>query len=224
MKYRVSFEIDLKRNPYKGKYIALEGIDGAGKSTQVEQLAAHFKGQGKEVVITREPRKEGIIGDIVQQVLTGKTKVPSAALQYLFSTDRVIHHAEVIEPALEAGKIVISDRCFWSAIPYGILDKNLVYDNQTLDFLLVSQSILSMYHQFTVPDYTFFLKVSLDLAMQRISGKDDIKEIYEHKEKLEKINVGYEWIAEKFPDEITTVDGEGEIENVTKRLIEKIKI
>lgn len=224
MKYRVSFDIDLKRNHYKGKYIALEGIDGAGKSTQVEKLAKHFEGQGKEVVITREPRKEGIIGDIVQQVLTGKTKVPPVALQYLFSTDRVIHHAEVIEPALEAGKIVISDRCFWSAIPYGILDKAFEYDEQNLDFLLVSQSILSMYHQFIAPDYTFLLKVTLDLAMERISGKDDVKEIYEHKEKLEKINEGYSWLAGKFPEEITGVDGEGEIEEVTKRLIEKIKI
>lgn len=220
MRYRVSFEIDLKRNPYKGKYIALEGIDGAGKSTQVEKLARHFEAEGKEVVITREPRKEGVIGDIVQEILTGKTKVPSQALQYLFSTDRVIHHAEVIEPSLEAGKIVISDRCFWSAIPYGILDKDLSYDDENLDFLLVSQSILSMYHQFIVPDFTFVLKVSLDLAMQRISGKDDKKEIYEQKEKLKKINEGYNWIAEKFPNEITSVDGEGEVDDVTKRILQ----
>ncbi len=223
MIYHVSLDIDLKRNPYEGRYIALEGIDGSGKTTQVEELAKYFESQGKDVVRTREPRKEGVIGDIVQQVLTGKLKMPSVGLQYLFSTDRVLHHEEVIEPALKAGKIVISDRCFWSAVVYGILDRVGKYDREAADFLLISQSILSMYHQFLVPDYTFLLKVTLDSALERISKKDDVMEIYEDKEKLRKVNEGYDWLAGEFPKEITIVDGEGSIDEVTQRLISEIK-
>ncbi len=219
----VSLDIDLKKNPYSGRYIALEGIDGSGKTTQVEKLAKYFESEGKEVVRTREPRKEGVIGDIVQQVLTGKLKMPSVGLQYLFSTDRVLHHEEVIEPALKAGKIVISDRCFWSAVVYGILDRVGEYKKEDLDFMLISQSILSMYHQFLVPDFTFLLKVTLDSAISRISQKDDVKEIYEDKEKLRKVNEGYDWLAGEFPDEITVVDGEGAIDEVTQRLISAIK-
>ncbi len=222
MKYHVEFDIDLKRNPYKGVYIALEGIDGSGKTTQTEKLADYFRGKGKSVVQTREPRKEGLIGNIVQKVLTGKIKMPSVALQYLFSTDRVLHHNDVIIPALKAGKIVVSDRCFWSAIVYGILDRTGNYDSEIHSFLYISQSILSMYHQFIVPDFTFALSVSLETALKRISKKDDEKEIYEDREKLRKVIEGYGWLAKKFAKEIITIDGEKNVEEVTREIIKKL--
>ena len=225
MKYHIELDIDLRRNPYKGLYIALEGIDGSGKTTQAERLTEYFKSKGKKVVQTREPKKEGLIGDIVQKVLTGKVKMPSVALQYLFSTDRVLHHEDVIIPALKAGKVVISDRCFWSAIVYGILDRTKgKYDYNSGDFMLIAYSVLSMYHQFIVPDYTFGLNVSLKTAFDRISKKNDRLEIYENREKIQKLIKGYEWLAKKFPKEITMVDGEGGVEGVTKKIIKKIKL
>lgn len=225
MTYHAELDIDLQRNPYKGLYIALEGIDGSGKTTQVEKLAEYFKSKGKSVVQTREPRKEGLIGDTIQQVLTGKVKMSSVALQYLFSADRHLHHEEVIIPSLKAGKIIISDRCFWSAIVYGILDRMRGnYDYKIADALLISQSILSMYHQFIVPDRTFLLKVSLKTALARISQKDDAKEIYEDKEKLKKVISGYDWLSKKFPKEIMVVDGEGEVGEVTEEIVNKLTI
>lgn len=225
MKYHVGFDIELKKNPYQGLYIAIEGIDGSGKTTQAEQLARHFESLGKSVMRTREPRKEGVIGDIIQKVLTGKLKISPIALQYLFSTDRVLHHEEVIIPALKAGKIVVSDRCFWSAIVYGILDRMKgKYDYGSADSLLVSQSILSMYNQFIVPDFTFYLKVSLPIALSRIKKKDDVKEIYEDKEKLKKVVKGYDWLSKKFAKEIITIDGEGEVGEVMATILAKLKI
>lgn len=224
MKYHVELDIELKKNPYKGTYIALEGIDGSGKTTQVKKLAEYFRSKGKSVVVTREPRKNGVIGDIVQKVLTGKLKMSSVALQYLFSTDRVLHHEEVIIPALKAGKVVISDRCFWSAIVYGILDRTRgKYDYESVEFLLIAHSLLSMYHQFIVPDYTFDLRISLETALARIREKDDIKEIYEDKEKLKKVISGYRWLSEKFNKEIIVVNGEGSVGEVTKRIVGRIK-
>lgn len=220
MKYHVEFDITLKKNPYKGLYIALEGIDGSGKTTQVEKLAQYFRSKGKSVVVTREPRKTGVIGDIVQKILTGKLKMSSVALQYLFSTDRVLHHEEVIVPALRSGKVVVSDRCFWSAIVYGILDRTGgKYNNKKAEFLLIAHSILSMYHQFIVPDYTFYLKTSLNTAFSRIGKKDDVKEIYEDKEKLKKVIEGYDWLSKKFAKEIIIIDGEGSVEEVMKKII-----
>jgi len=223
MKYHVELDIDLKRNPYKkGLYIALEGIDGSGKTTQASSLAEYFRSKGKEVVLTREPRKEGLIGDIVQKILTGKLKIPSVGLQYLFSTDRVLHHQDVIIPGLKNGKVVVSDRCFWSAIVYGTLDRTGRYDSEIPNFLYISQSILSMYHQFIVPDFTFFLKVKLETVLDRISKKDDAKEIYEDREKLKKVIEGYDWLAKKFAKEIITIDGEGSVEKVTTEVISVI--
>lgn len=224
MKYHVELDIDLKRNPYKGLYVTLEGIDGSGKTTQTEKLSEYFRSKGKEVVQTREPRKEGIVGDIVQKVLKGEVKMSSVGLQYLFSTDRVLHHEDVILPALKAGKIVISDRCFWSAIVYGILDRTGgKYDLKSADFMLMANSILSMYHQFMVPDYTFYLKIPLATSVKRISQKDDVKEIYEDKEKLKKVIEGYDWLSKKFKNEITVVDGNKSVEVVTKEIVSKIK-
>jgi len=225
MKYHVSLDIDLKKNPYKGKYISIEGIDGSGKTTQVEQLARYFKAQGKNVIQTREPRKIGVIGEIAQKVLNGELKMSPLALQYLFATDRVLSQEEVIIPALKRGDVVISDRCFWSAIVYGILDRTGGnYDYKEADFMLVVYSILSMYHRFIVPDYTFYLKIPLATAVSRLKKKDDVKEIYEHKEKLKKVIEGYDWLSEKFAREIIPVDGRKSVGEVTKEMVGKIEI
>jgi len=224
MKYHIAFDLDLRRNPYRGLYIALEGVDGSGKTTQAEALTRYFEGIGKTVVQTREPRKAGLIGDLVQKILTGEQKIPPVALQYLFSTDRVINHEEVIIPSLKAGHVVISDRSFWSAVVYGILDRSKgAYDKRLTNMLLITQSILSMYHQFTVPDFTFYLHISLQTALSRIAGKDDVKEIYEDKGKLAKIIEGYNFLQERFSGEITPVSGERSVAEVTNLLIDIVE-
>src|SRR5882724_12061511 len=195
MKYHVEFDIDFKRNTSEGLYIAIEGIDGSGKTTQVEKLVAYFAKQGKNVVRTREPRKdEGLIGELIQKILHGKTTIPPVAFQYLFSADREMHHEELIKPSLQGGKIVISDRCFWSVVPYGIMDLGGNLDENTGEYMLTAQSILSMYHQFTIPDYTFYLDIPLDVAMERLDKDEKKKEIYENQEILAKTIKGYEWL------------------------------
>lgn len=224
MRYPVKLNLELRRNPYKGKYISLEGIDGSGKSTQVELLADHYKKLGKKVIVTREPRKEGIIGDLIREVLLGEKRLPAVSLQYLFSADRAAHHAELVEPFLKKGAVVISDRCFFSAIVYGILDKTGgKYDKNIADQLLVSQSILSMYHQFIVPDYTFLLEISLKESMKRLSNKKAKKEIYEDKGKIAKVLSGYKYLADRFSKEITVIDGTGSVEEVTKKILKNLK-
>lgn len=224
MKYPVNFEIELRKNEYPGLYIALEGIDGCGKTTQTNILKEYFEKQGKEVVLTREPRKSGLIGDLVHKVLLGQEKLPTTAIQYLFSADRAAHHEELVLPSLKEGKVVITDRCFWSAIVYGILDRTGgVYDKSDADLLLISQSILSMYHQFTVPDYSFYLKISVSESTKRLNAKKDAKEIYEKEELIEKVLTGYDYLKDRFTNEITVINGEQPIEKVTKELISKIK-
>jgi len=224
MKYHIEFDIDFRRNPYKGIYIALEGIDGSGKSTQVERLKEYFQKKGKEVVTTREPRKtEGIIGKMVQEILYGNIKVPSVAFQYLFSADRAMNHEELILPSLKAGKVVISDRCFWSAVPYGVLDRGGDSVESENMMGLVSQSILSMYNQFTLPDYTIYLDVSSTTAMQRIDEIDGKKEIYEDQKKLATIHKVYSWLVEQFPQEFIVIKGKQPVEKITKEIISNIK-
>jgi dTMP kinase len=223
MKYHVEFDVELRRNLYKGLYIALEGIDGSGKTTQLSRLNDYFKKHGREVVATREPRKqEGIIGDLIQKILQGKTAIPPVAFQYLFTADREMHHEELVIPALREGKTVITDRCFWSAIPYGLLDRGSDIDDNTLEYMLAAQGILSMYHRFVVPDFTFYLDIPLDVAMARISKMGERQEIYEEKGKLEKIIKGYKWLLKEFPEEFIFIDGTKSIEEITAEIISRV--
>ncbi|RJQ36301.1 dTMP kinase [Candidatus Microgenomates bacterium] len=225
MNYHLELDIDFKRNPFKGKYIVIEGIDGSGKTTQAKRLCEYFEKSNLEVVCTGEPRKRvGVVGELIYKILRGKVKIPSVAFQYLFSADRAIHHEELIIPALKDGKYVISDRSFWSAIPYGILDKmgEENYDFQMGKVILSAQSILSMYHQFIIPDITFYLDVPVEVAVKRMADENKQKEIYEKTEKLDKIIAGYKWLVKEFPKEFVIIDGKKSADEVTKELIKRI--
>ena len=225
MKYHVSFDIDFKRNSSTGLYIALEGIDGSGKTTQVERLVSYFEKKGREVIHTREPRKnEGLIGKLIQDILHGKTAVSPVAFQYLFSADRQMQHQDIILPALEGGKVVITDRCFWSAIPYGILDMEEEIDQNNIAQKLVAQSILSFYHEFTIPDKTFYLDVTLDTAIERITNGDGANEIYEDKAKLSRAISVYQWLLKEFPKEFTRIDANKSVDEVTNEIESALKV
>lgn len=223
MKYHVEFDLDFKRNSSKGLYIAIEGIDGSGKTTQVEQLSEYFRKQGRKVVITREPRKDvGLIGNLIKEILLGNVKVPSIALQYLFTADRAMHHDELILPALKAGKVVISDRCFWSAIPYGIMDRGEAFNPKTGQFILIAQSILSMYHQFTIPDYTFYLETPFATAIKRLAQEGSPKEIYESRAQVKATMAGYEWLLQEFPKEFILINSQKPVAAVTEEIVSVI--
>jgi dTMP kinase len=100
----------------KGKFIVLDGIDGSGTTTHTKALKEWLKKQGYAVVLTEEPTDRKI-GSLIRNMI--KTKETSATMDaLLFAADRLDHLANVIEPALDAGKIVISDRYFESSIAY----------------------------------------------------------------------------------------------------------
>src|SRR3990167_4324310 len=194
MKYHVSFDIEFRKNPYKGIYIAFEGIDGAGKTTQADILKKYFIKKGRSVILTKEPTQEPPIGTLIHDFIKGKIKLPAVSIQYLFAADREVHQKELIEPSLKKGDVVISDRCFWSSVAYGILDKKGdVGELKNTEVLLVSESILSMYHQFIVPDMTFYIDVNPQAAIGRLSKMKRQREYYETWEKLKNIKAGYDW-------------------------------
>lgn len=220
MSYKVNFDLELKKNEYGGLYIAFEGIDGSGKTTQLDYLYQYFEDQGKDVVKVKEPTREGPIGELIHKVLQKKIIVPRVAFQYLLAADRQVQLETTIIPALKEGKIVISDRCFWSSIPYGLAD---VSGYNSKDVKLVALSILSMYHQFVKPDFVFYLDISVDVAVKRLSQTDKTQEIYEKKSELGKIYKGYQLLLEEFGKEIIVVDGTKEVGKITESIINNIK-
>ncbi len=223
MKYPLKFELDIKRNAYPGKYFAFEGIDGCGKSTQVEKIQAYLEEKGKEVVVTSEPMAEGAVQEIIRGALFSKIKLTSRAYQFLYSADRVINHKTIVEPALREGKIVLTHRSNWSTIPHGIIDKGGEYSfNDKAWPIAVANGLLSSYYEFLMPDITFYLKVSAQKAVERLKLMDKEKDAYEKGEKLAKISYGYDAEIAKFPEEFMVVDGERDEDAVTKEIIAKI--
>lgn len=214
---------DFKRNPYPGRYIALEGIDGSGKTSQAEAVVSYFQKQGQEVVITREPRKDsGELYQVINDVLIGKIKLPPLAIQYLFTADRIANQENIIIPALKEGKMVITDRSLWSIIPYSVSDLGLALNETTTEFMLVGQGVLSAFQQTIIPDQTLLLDISVGTAIERISSKSATKEIYEKRGRIEKHYNGYHWLLQQFPKEFTVINGEKSQDNVTKAILKQL--
>lgn len=225
MSYRISFDATPKRNPFPGTFIALEGIDGSGKTSQIEPLTRYFQEKGKEVLVTRSPRKtEGVLATLNQSILQGSLTIPKPAFQYLFTADYIMQMEDTILPALQKGSVVITDRFHcWSSLAYGLWEISDTYDLSMAQSMLISSGLLSKSYQLVVPDMTFYFAVSVNTAMKRIPGKEEAKEVYEKKDILEKVAKGYDWLRKEFPELFTVLDAEASIDEVTKDMIEKIE-
>lgn len=216
MKYPISFEIEFRKHQYPGIFIALEGIDGSGKTTHAKELVQLLEKEGIKAVYTKEPT-DGVVGELIRKVLNSEIKIPPISLQYLFCADRGIHQEE-IEDYLKKGYVVVSDRYFWSAVAYGIADLA-----GSEDFYVTVFSILSFYNRFLSPDCTFFLDVDVEEADRRLTESHKQKEIYENRGKLIVVDEAYKKLIEKFNEEFTIVDANKPIDAVSKDLFNQVK-
>jgi len=144
----------------RGLLIALEGIDGSGKSTQARLLAGALERLGREVVLTREP-SEGRAGQELRRYLEGPSRHLSPAVELaLFVADRREHVAATIRPALSAGKTVITDRYYYSSAAYqGALG-------------LDPEQILALNEAFAPrPHLVFILSLPVSEALRRLAAK-----------------------------------------------------
>ncbi len=101
----------------KGILIAIEGIDGTGKSTQLRLLADHLRARGMDVVETREPT-DGPYGRKIRELYVDRSRCSPAEELELFVADRRLHVKELIQPSLAAGKVVLTDRYYFSTAAY----------------------------------------------------------------------------------------------------------
>ena len=102
---------------FVSKYIALEGGDGSGKSTVAAAIAAHLEAAGAEVLVVREPGGTPL-GEVVRGLLLDSDSLDVWAEVFLFAAQRAELAREVIAPALDSGKWVVSDRTYYSSIAY----------------------------------------------------------------------------------------------------------
>jgi dTMP kinase len=195
----------MKKNPYPGKFIVFDSLDGAGNSTQVKLLADYLNKIGKRTYVTKEPTSS-LIGGLIKSQLTHDWKSSAECLQLLFCADRAYHLEKEIIPLLKRGINVISDRYFFSTMAYGNLEIN------DLNWLI------EINKKFILPDLTFFLKVSPRVCIERIKKDRFEITLFEKEEILRKVWKNYEILAKRFKN-VYIIDGEGPIEEISKKII-----
>ena len=186
----------------KGKFITFEGNDGCGKSTHIRLLEEYLKSKGYEILVTREPGATEA-GKIIRDLLLNKNykdiMTPEAEL-FLYEADRAIHTNSVILPALNEGKVVLSDRYYDSTTAYqGIAGK------VDLGFVLMCNEIAS--HNLK-PDLTFYIDAGLDETESKVTtgeyGAKDRMETKSETEKLRRIN-GFRIISLLEPERVKVI-------------------
>ena len=193
----------------RGRFVVLEGADGAGTTTQARALAETLNARGHAVHITAEP-STGAVGRLIrEQLATGeKNTARWQSLALLFAADRLLHVEDEIEPRLAAGEWVISDRYALSS---------LVYQG-----LHVDEDWVKTLNQYAVaPDIVLLVTLPLPVALERISGRAGTREVYENEALQARVHARYAALAEAV--DAVVVDGQGTQQTVTARLISAIE-
>lgn len=178
-------------------FITFEGIDGSGKTTQAELLAEHLRGEGREVVLTREPGGTEL-GERIRELLLGGGPVSPWAEAALFAAARAQLVAEVIRPALDRGADVVCDRYLDSSLAYQGIARDLGIDH-VLELNLPAISGL-------LPDRTFLILIDPEEAARR-SGADPDRIEREGADFRARVDSAYRELAGAFPRRVIAVDG-----------------
>ncbi len=181
----------------RGLFIAFEGGDGAGKSTQVRFLAQSFLDAGRQVLVTRQPGGTPL-GSRIRELLLHGDHVSPRAEALLFAADKAHHVDEVIRPALRAGDVVITDRYTDSAVAYQGAGRDLGADEvQDLQMWAVDH---------LVPDLTVIVDISADEGRRRRGSTHDRLEA-EDDDYHESVRAHFLDLAASEPDRYLVLDG-----------------
>jgi len=185
-----------------GRLIVLEGLDGAGTTTQARRLAQHLTARGAPTHVTREP-SDGPIGVLIRQMLTGAHAIEGQSISQstfglLFAGDRLDHLQREIEPRLAEGVTVISDRYYHSS---------LAYQGTGAD----RDWITTLNARARRPDLTIFLQVRPEVAAARRVAAGRVQELFEDLRMQEDVAAGYRATLAELQgqgERIEIVDGE----------------
>ena len=197
------------KNNYLGKFIVIEGLDGSGKSAQVDLVINFLKEKGKDVVVTKEPTMESEAGRKIKQALRKEIVVDPLELQKLYVLDRKEHLENKVVPALKEGKFVVSSRYAFSTFAYGYSDG------------LNVDELVRLNEEFLLPDLTIIVDVKPESCIERIEGRGEPVELFEKLEKLTKVNEIYKKINTMF-ENVVVVNGEKTIPEVFEEIKKEV--
>lgn len=200
-----------------GRFVVLEGIDGAGTTTQVARLAGRLRAAHVPVRSTREP-SDGPMGTLVRQVLTGRLVVPGgrapgwATMALLFAADRMDHVESEIEPFVTEGGVMLSDRYDASSLAYQSVSSGA-------DSKEAVEWIRALNRYARRPDLTLVLDLVPDVAAERRSQRGEAAQLYEQNEVQRALAVFYRDLARHMPnDRIVIIDALGTVDEVHARV------
>ena len=159
----------------RGVFICIEGIDASGKSTQARWLVRNLRRRGFDAIYTTEPSKSEVGSFIRRYILQRKRRVPAVVEALLFAVDRVDHVESRIEPELESGKIVVSDRYVYSSLAYqGAAGLDIGWIDH------INRMVLP-------PDLAIYIDVPPEVVVKRIRRRRSVMETLENLRRVRKI-------------------------------------
>jgi len=197
----------------RGKLITLEGIDGSGKSTVAEKLQKNPEIKAFKPVFTREPTRGTLTGNAVEKAIQSDTD--QLAELFLFTADHAEHLAKLVKPALESGKLVISDR---------YSDSRYAYQGVTLKTRLENplEWVKDLHRGWTiVPDLTFLFDIRPEVSIERC-GKRGEQSKFEKLEFLRGVREIFLRLAAEDPERFIVIDASHSSEYIEKEVAEKI--
>ncbi len=187
-------------------FIVFEGIDGAGTSTQIKKLCSR---DTKTFIPTAEPTDRAT-GRFLRQMLAGDFKVDERTSAYLFAADRCEHlyGQGGVEELLKAGKIVVSDRYFFSSLAY----QSATCGNE------IPRLVNS---PFPLPEVLFYFEINPEISLKRVESRSEKKEIYEKIEYQKKTAALYEKVISEYEDNkegmtVVRIDATKSIEEISE--------
>jgi dTMP kinase len=205
---------------HSGSFIVIEGPDGSGKSTQAAILASRLEGDGYACTVTEQPGGSTEGKHIRDLLLNPALNIDAKTELFLFLADRADHVHKVIQPALDAGKIVISSRYFYSTLVY----QGMVREVAPYDFLL-QMNLFAV--DDLIPDMVFFIDVEASHGLSRAKNSSREKMNYMSGDRIEREGVdfhrrvrdGYRKLAGMNTDLFITIDATGKDRNEIGNLI-----
>ena len=194
----------------KGIFISFEGPDASGKTTQLKLLEEHLRARGIDPLMTREPGGTAISEKIREVILDREnTEMLPVTEALLYAAARAQHVGQVIIPALEAGRVVISDRFLDSSIAYQGCGRGLGHMVREINRPATGG---------LEPDLTVLLSTDTSKMRQRRSEDQEDRMDAQKAEFHAEVMRAYLELAEEYPERIRVIDGEDTIENISARI------
>ncbi|MFW2331134.1 MAG: dTMP kinase [Nitrospinota bacterium] len=196
-----------------GLLITFEGVDGAGKTLQVDRLARRLTKSNYDIIRLRDPGSTNI-GDQIRELIIAGEDISAQTELSLFLAARAEMVDKEILPALKMGKIVILDRFNDSTIAYQGYGRDIGAKlvSRLIDlFASLAGATIKSWH----PDLTFYLKISGATGNERIATRELPSDKFETQAEFQKrVAAGYDQLAKENPDRIVTIDGDASMDKV----------